>query len=244
MMNEGGGDTARDISGNNNHGALISMDASSWQPGEFGRCLDFDGAADIVQISSGSVPTALKMGTGSFTVSIWLTGTTANQAGAGRMFSVGTVAKRYSTFLNLSDGNCAFVIDDVANKTEVTFPYPTVLALHHLVCVRDRSIDKLIIYLDGVEKNSVTDNTETSIDEDTGANIGRLEDSAASFFDGLIHEVRVYKRAITIGEIHSLFTDPFLEFKQEIPFAVPPYRTTAVVLEQPRNTKPLPGELR
>jgi len=50
---DGGGDKAMDVSGNGNVGTLTSMDpATDWVVGEMGRCLDFDGVSDRVNITN------------------------------------------------------------------------------------------------------------------------------------------------------------------------------------------------
>lgn len=218
IMNESSGSLVQDLTPNKNHGKFV--DGTVWAGGRWGSALRLDGTNDIVQISSGSIPPNLKMGTGNITVSLWITGTTAKQSVTGRIFSVGTNAKRYSTYLDNASGNCAFVIDDAVTKSEAAFTYPTVRALHHVVGVRDRNADKIIVYLDGVEQISVDDNTNNSIDEDTGANIGRLEDRASSFFNGLIHEVRVWRRAFQAEEIQNLYNNRFQGFQPLIDPAV------------------------
>ncbi|MHC4494231.1 MAG: hypothetical protein ACYSYM_00240 [Planctomycetota bacterium] len=65
-LDEGGGTTTADASGNGNDGTL---NAPKWDAGKFGSALNFDGVDDYVDLGN---PPILDFGTGDFTVSAWV----------------------------------------------------------------------------------------------------------------------------------------------------------------------------
>jgi len=185
-----------DFSGKQNHGTPYG--GVAYHSGS----LDFDGTDDYVGVGSG-VPTSLKMGTGSFTVSAWVTIDAYTTTG-GRIVAVGTNVKRYELreTLTVTDKRIYLTIDDDTTKTDLFLTASNLddSNRHYIVGVRDRASDLLRIYIDGIQKVSGADNTNNSIDEDTAACIGRLSEADA-FFDGLIADTRINNIALTVEQI-------------------------------------------
>ena len=65
-LDEGGGTTTADASGNGNDGTL---NLPGWDSGKFGGALNFDGVDDYVDCGN---PSILDFGTGDFTISAWI----------------------------------------------------------------------------------------------------------------------------------------------------------------------------
>jgi len=78
---------------------------------------------------------------------------------------------------------------------------------HHMVLVRD-TIGKLTIYVDGTEEVSDTFDYVYSFFASTTVDIGYLafEGRKNFFYDGLLDEVAIYKRALTLTEIQEHYT--------------------------------------
>lgn len=74
---------------------------------------------------------------------------------------------------------------------------------HHLVCVRDTSANKVIVYVDGTE-DSRNDVQGFDIGSPQGFYMGS-KDSTAGWFNGSLDEVRVYNDTLTSGEVLSLY---------------------------------------
>ena len=73
-FDDGAGTAASDLSGSGNAGTLTNMDsATDWVAGKRGKALDFDGSNDYVTMGD-----VLDMGTGDFTVSVWVKTTDAS----------------------------------------------------------------------------------------------------------------------------------------------------------------------
>jgi hypothetical protein len=75
---------------------------------------------------------------------------------------------------------------------------------HHVMAVRDDTTDDNIIYVDGVEQGRVNHNYVTGFGSATASlNIGWLNTGTGFHFDGLIDEVALYDRALSLTEIQE-----------------------------------------
>jgi len=207
-FDESGGPTAYDQSGNGNNGTLHATPAGSnttasqmWTPsGKFGGALEFDGTNDYVDYGNGTGISTL--GVGSFTLEAWVK-TSASQGDQGifqKLGGTGTIRLRTS-----SAGNNVFFeiigvsggIYDVAAGMDIRDGQ-----WHHIVGVRDYGV-KARIYIDGVFKDDGND-----VAGDATA-IGNLQSGITSWgwWNGLIDEVRIYERALTLGEIQKHYVE-------------------------------------
>ena len=142
-LNEGGGTTTADASGNGNDGAL---NAPTWDSGKFGGALSFDGVDDFVDCGNSST---LDFGTGDFTISAWIK--TTDRAGETIFGNGGDDGGgiRYRLYIE-GDPGVKILVDDNSNKRD---PEGNVAVVdgqwHHLVGMRNGST--LRVYIDGVE---------------------------------------------------------------------------------------------
>jgi glucose/arabinose dehydrogenase/PKD repeat protein len=199
-LNEGGGQSAGDVSGLANHGSVIG---AAWSTaGRFGGALSFDGIDDFV-----SVPDAPSLDLGSTgTIEAWV-----RLDRLGRWQSVmakGAVNndRGHNYALEIVPANLVRCI--LGNGTSFLNVDSTIAVaagqFYHLACTWDGTTVKL--HIDGTLNRSVSQtltpgaNTAPLFIGQFGGNADRL--------DGHIDEVRVYSRALTTGEIQADMNTP------------------------------------
>ena len=209
---------AMDSSGNGNHGAIVG-DPQWVALGQIGGALEFvDGAGDYVDLGN---PPILDQGTNDWTVSAWVK--VASMPGNDMIiFSKGGDGGggiRYEMlFRDDNNGDIKILVDDNDKKYD---PQTEVNGLiddewHHIVIMRRNGTD-LRVYVDRVEDMGVTNHSESTIPADydlsgtsqgnahIGANWSFSNQEVQKFFGvGLIDDVRVYNRALSVGEVNGL----------------------------------------
>ena len=91
-------------------------------------------------------------------------------------------------------------LDGVESATDPIIPSDG--SWHHVMAVRDNDSDENFIYVDGVLQGSSTFDYTAGFGSSTAAlNIGHFNSSF--YFDGLIDEVALYDRALTVTEIQE-----------------------------------------
>ncbi|MFQ5406397.1 MAG: LamG domain-containing protein, partial [Candidatus Micrarchaeia archaeon] len=188
-FNEGTGTTARDSSGNNNDGTLTGP---KWAAGKFRKGLSFDGVDDYVDVlDSDSLDLA-----DSITISAWIkinSGSTGQRVilektGAYRLMV------RHEPFRHLEAW--LWLPEDAGVSTFYDGDPISFDQWHHVALTYDRSFARA--YLDGVEQWSVAKTSPLNI------NIQKVWIGQGwSFFDGLIDEVKVYSKALSVEEVLS-----------------------------------------
>jgi len=193
-FDEGTGTTVSDSSGNGNTGTLTN--GPLWTAGRIGNALYFDGINDSITIPDSN---SLDL-SGSFTFSAWV-----NPVSTFTDFR-SILVKNYKYFLYASgagycgDGSPLGGFSEVTNQT-VCQPSPlpanawTYLALSY-------NGSTLTLYRDGIPV--ATSNATGALSATTGT----LQIGASQFgeyFQGLIDEVRIYKRALTDTEIQTIY---------------------------------------
>lgn len=195
-----------DLSGYRNHAVITATMSGLWQVSSGRWSIDLDGSPECVDLSASSsgIPRQLKMGTGSFSVvaSIKRVGAQINNS---RLFCVGSVVNRYEVYFTTGATN--FSVDDNTTKTDCTYSYQvSTSSFDKFVFVHNKRADTLAIYLNGQKEQEVTNNTNTSIDEDTSAFIGSIGGSSF-YWVGQISSFLIYKRALSPAEIMQFNTD-------------------------------------
>ncbi|MFZ3031617.1 MAG: LamG domain-containing protein [Candidatus Moraniibacteriota bacterium] len=182
------GVTAYDRSGQGNNGTLTSGPTAT--QGKVGQALSFDGADDSVSITGDII------GTGADSVCAWVYPRSVGENSYGRILS-GAIEKFIfiidfsSKFALLSDGSTA-IYSPTISLNRWTF-----------ACATRDAAGAGVIYMDGVAVSSGSTGTPASNGATTY--IGNRSTGDRTF-DGSIDEVRIYNRALSAGEIQSLYT--------------------------------------
>lgn len=204
---------AKDSSGNGNDGTVYG---ATFVDGKVGKALSFDGVDDYVRVlDSASLDV-----TDGITTEAWvkLSSTSSNwQVIAQKWGDEGTWSDSRSYGLNIPQNTkkIEFPISDLANQRETPFHRiattdTDVLELgkwHYVAGTFDGTYRK--IYVDGVlVKNvKIPSNIYAGVaDLGIGAYI-RSPTSVATYFNGLIDEVRIYNRALTATEIQQHYAE-------------------------------------
>ncbi|MFZ1719720.1 MAG: LamG domain-containing protein [Candidatus Moraniibacteriota bacterium] len=204
--------TATDRSGSSNTGTLTNMSrATSPAEGKLGQALTFDGVDD-------EITTATDKGNGSslkiFTLSTWfktsaisarkIIGIEANQTGTGsaafdRDIYVGT------------DGKVYFRVYDGVSRYTTSAGALNDGNWHHAVGVSNGDNETIQLYVDGVLQQTTAIGTVWSSYTSSYWRIGGYKLTGLTngggdgYFAGSLDEVRIYNRALSAGEVQSLY---------------------------------------
>lgn len=194
------GTTAYDRSGAGNTGTLTL--GPTVTPGKLGQALNFDGSNDYV-----TVPSATSLNsTSQITVSAWIkrvgTGTRQFFVSKGSANTVATT----QYWLELTSGNVlVFELASGSTEHKLTsgFTLTDTQNWHHVVGTYDGTTQK--IFLDGVQDatTSTWSGALNALSDDVA--IGNRSVFYDIPFNGSIDEVRIYNRALSAGEIQSLY---------------------------------------
>lgn len=205
---EGSGGKLYDVSGNENHGELNHADPSTptsgWNPGSLGGpVLAYDGSDD-----SADTPFDFS-GRTQFTISCWAKRRVVN--------SVVYLAQSDDNNNNLqigffSDGNLYLSVDDVQNNYALVASNDA--NWNHTVMVFDGNISgnsgRLKLFLNGTMQTlAFVGNIEAVVGPLTNKFKIGTRDFGGIFTDGLIDDVRIYNRALSVAEIRMLYSEHF-----------------------------------
>jgi hypothetical protein len=204
---EGSGNVVLDSSDNGNNGTIYG---ATWVIGKIDGALNFDGTDDYVSIPSFTLPSLT-----SLTVAAWIN-SPLSQIGyifyngengefvlhnGERPFD-GSVSGRYPNLASFSVKLQDASIWDVYSTTLTPNTW------HHVVGVWTKGVS-LRIYVDGVlaGENDIIPN-EYLFNPGLGyiATVGRYYIPEPDYFQGSIDEIRIYNRALTNGEIETLYS--------------------------------------
>ena len=196
--------TAYDRSGSGFNGTLTNGPAATL--GQAGQALDFNGTdqyadmGDVLDVTDGSA----------LSISGWFYRDTAtathtivakkNASGTGAGYLVYLDATTDKLVLDVGDGTNTY---SVASTSTFTAP-----GWYHFVAVwDDASAATTEIYINGTADNSTDTGTISSLGNLSNALNLRIgaESDAGNPFDGKLDEIRVYNRALSAGEIQSLY---------------------------------------
>ncbi|MCD6216075.1 MAG: LamG domain-containing protein [Candidatus Aenigmarchaeota archaeon] len=171
---------------------------ANWVEGKYGSALEFDGVDDYVEVpdiinSSNSFSVGAWVKTFDLTRPEWET-TIVNQR-------IGAVAW---TLYQGSDSKFKFTVWH-NGSVAWTAVSPTIEAnkWYHITGVYNKEDSNIKIYLNGIASSPVT-TTDSIADVATSTRIG-WGANANRFFNGIIDDVRIYNRALSAGEIKSLY---------------------------------------
>jgi len=192
-FDEGTGRTAYDHSKYGNDGSLENMEEDDWVDGKVGKALDFDEVDDYIDLTG-----MTDAGT-SFSLSLWVY-SRDNTAPSKYLFDVETGRMLFSWAI---DGTEKIGVFD--GVWRVFGDSPSIDTWHHVVFVLNGTTSKMKMYLNGSQYGAELDYTPRSIGGAVA--IGSKYDGTSHWFDGIIDEVRIYNRALTLAKrkiLHDL----------------------------------------
>jgi len=198
-MNEGGGGTIQDYSGNGNTGTFVAD--TKWVPGRGGPAISFDGTGDQV-----SLPTINFL---SGTVSLWVNSDT--DSGTGSILQI--ITRRVSGtehpwVFSWSHTNSDFQgawAHEIGN-TFTPAKYNTTLVKdtwYMITLVYSPTVYD--IYLNGVLENSETPGSVSV--SGAGTHVLGTGGLGNSEWAGQLDSLKIYNRALTPGEVQQLYLD-------------------------------------
>ena len=201
-FNEGTSTVALDYSGNKNKGTLVN--GPTWVNGKQGKALNFDGGNDRVVIGD-PANNSLDFGSGSFSYGMWVN--PASFIGNYDMpwFKGGSSAGAPGYDFELGSGAWTVNIADATTiKSNSFLSSGTLGTWTHIFAVVDRSTNRLVVYVNGKSTGVGTD--ISTLGSMSGTYSATISSNGASYpFNGLIDEVRIYNRALSAGEIQTLY---------------------------------------
>jgi hypothetical protein len=189
-FNEANGLIAHDLVGHND-GNLLG--GPVWTTGKIGGGLQFDGTNDYLNCGSG--PSNYD----NITVSVWMKTSTY-----GTLVSNCYNSYSYGTWYALYSGSIEIGDNSHGGYKYLDFKTPTLDGLwHHIVYTKDGV--NHTVYVDGSLDQQFISNADISWN--VPFFIGRWSTSVmnASWFKGIIDEVRIYNRALTAEEVAQLY---------------------------------------
>ncbi len=210
---------ARDLSGHENHGVVFG---AQFETGVIGQSIHVDGKAAYADMGDPGVDTGfdgLDFGTGSFTLACWLR--TADRDGGvflyKRQCSHGGFHHEGYNIDITEAGVLSLTLEDTTSTTaEVTSAANGLNdgEWHHVAAVRDASVSKVRLYIDGEFDRQAPDPAPGNISTSFHFVAGRhpcYDFKSEHCFVGDIDELRLYSRILSDGEIARLAMRPATE---------------------------------
>jgi hypothetical protein len=208
---EGSGDKVFDYSGSGNTGTLTN--GPTWTTSEFGKCLYFDGAAER-EIIVGQSPELVGMPQLSLSAWVKYTGDPDTaieknvfdcwQSGDNNFLLRWSPANnRWEFYIDTSAGTASVAANDLPNVEDAE-------------CFLVASYDGTVMRISQDGQYSAN-TTAHSGDIDAGTedlSIGGQRAGAADFWTGYLANIMLLRRAATLGEIKSLYSDPWRLYRR------------------------------
>ena len=192
---EGKGDEAEDLSGNEHHGVI---DNPAWVDGKFGKALEFGGEGSDVFVT---VESTAKLNVDEMTFMAWVNAEHWNGTRQIVGKSVhGGCGGRVQYGLFSEGGTFKLRFETEAGRNDISTGLPDTEKFIHIAFTNDTKKGK--IYIDGKEE------AEGDVPGKLGANddpwrIGQDCDRLNYVFAGIIDEVRLWNRALSEDEINT-----------------------------------------
>jgi Concanavalin A-like lectin/glucanases superfamily len=198
QLQENGGSTTRDGSGNGNTVTLAA--GATWTPaGHNGPAVSFDGSG--TGYAAGS--TAAVATNTSFSVAAWVYPTGAG----GNRTAISQAGTQTSGFaLRIANNRWAFTVPpadaaNVAGDTVAGAATPAAHAWTHLAGVYNSAAGTITLYVNGVSQGSIAHSSGWNATGRLQLGRGLFNAAPADPWLGRIDEVRLYQRALTAGEV-------------------------------------------
>jgi hypothetical protein len=197
-FNEGSGTTSADLSGNGHTATLVN--GPTWQTGQYGSGLLFDGVNDSVTLANGDT---LNFGTADFTIMAWIKRNALN-GGQRHIFAkcstttwVNGCKELYLAGNTLRFGS--FTARDVDSISIADTNW------HHVAVTFTRSTNAVRIYVDGVLRTTASRNLEAD-NASHVVTVGNMR--GANPFSGMIDEVRTFNQALSVEQMVAMMNAP------------------------------------
>jgi hypothetical protein len=199
-FDEGRGTTAVDWSGHGNHGSIMNTNDPLWVDGYQITAMDTAGAT-YVHVDGESWSTIENEAT----IAMWLYGDPAQMPRNNSAFWAHDGSNRVAqAHIPWGDGNVYFDTGgsgyDRINKAATAAEYEG--RWRHWTFVKNATTGEQLIYLDGVLWHSGTGLTKPMVNV-TSFTIGSAN-GGANIFPGMIDDVRLYNKALTVEEIQQV----------------------------------------
>lgn len=194
-------------------GTLNNMGDALWVAGLDGNCLDFGSGVDTSYVQVDDNPLIDMDSTETFSISILISLSEFPTASGKNLFlkgntgvnpDIGAEGKWYS--METKEGEMRFSVDDNVTKTQLGVNVSNILSVDnwaHVVGVRDRALDSMFLYLNGVKIGSALDLTDLDISTGLPLIIGNNHNKDNNF-PGKIDDFKIYNRALTGEEIAAM----------------------------------------
>lgn len=191
-----------DISGNGRHGAL-TPGVGGYEPAIAGKGYHFDGADSVI-----SLPSSLGTLT-SFSVAAWISADTLSPvSGFNRVVGLREAGGDAIVLYLNSTGNDSlyFLFNDGATPYQIQSDAAILASVwYHMVATYDGST--LRLYVDAILQADTQAHSSGSLTPTLNA-IGAQGDDHSAKWDGLLDEVRIYSKALSLSEITYLYLNP------------------------------------
>ena len=210
-FDEGSGTTALDSSTNNHFGTILG---ASYFSGRFGDALSFNGANDFVFISAaqagGTGESGLDIGTRDWTVSAWVKTVASGMVVTKMGFVGGSNPDGWGVSVS-ANGTVGAVLHKSGAGTVNIFAGDGATVndgqWHHIAVIFNRA-GSMTRHVDGELSGTqygLSSLSGQSIDNTRQLRIGARDQTGDEvYFDGVIDDVRVYARALSVEEIAVL----------------------------------------
>lgn len=175
--------------------------------GKFGDACSFNGTTSIVNLGT---PATLNNIYSNFTISAWVYPRTAGGSLAGRLFEkfvagAGVSLQYSATVLNVTIGKAAVNATTIAS-TVLPFNVWTLLTITYT-----SGTGGARIYQNGIEDAYTTRVDGSGAQGDDSAALASIGNNSAASrtWDGIVDNLRIYKRALSLTEILRLYGEPF-----------------------------------
>jgi len=197
-FDEGAGMVAYDKSKEENDGSLENMEEGDWVDGKVGKCLEFDGINDYVEVPDDDTldncltfmawvkPVELAIDASYYRPIVAKHSTYRH----GLIYDTRTGANKFRAYFR-----------DGANASNASWAIPAFGVWYHVVAVYDNGYAKL--YVNGELKS--TGNLITGHEGDNGETVKIGGGIVNRYLETAIDEVRIYKKVLPVSEIKALF---------------------------------------
>jgi beta-glucanase (GH16 family)/regulation of enolase protein 1 (concanavalin A-like superfamily) len=197
-LDEGSGTAATDNSGSGNHGTVNGT--LGWQPtgGLLRGAADFDGATSFI-----NVPDSTTLDVGSaFTLTYWFKANTINGAGHVGKRNNFNDNNAFTTFLQ-TDARLNVDIDSNNDRFVSNTAFSTGI-WYHVAVVFDGTLaaaSRAKLYVNGILDHTANETSSTIPNYNSSLKVGITHAGSTAFLDGLVDDVRLYRRALPGSEV-------------------------------------------